>query len=240
MPLAKRSKSLVFLRFALVSLGVSLAGACSGTCGDSATEPVVVPTSSSDAALVPTPPLPPLVKDPETDAAADANLADAGPRELRGGTDLASRLRLFSLARGKRPDCVEIRPARPDDDPKSAAFRAWNPGSQGIAVAAIGVFHAAFAKAHPGFELGAPVKLTEHELQVLANELSELSMQLLAATDLATAKSRWGKGSSFIGELESEADWKTARPVLAESARALAAKVKAHADVHDTLWFLAF
>jgi hypothetical protein len=107
-------------------------------------------------------------------------------------------------------------------------------------VAAIGVFHAAFAKAHPGFELGAPVKLTEHELQVLANELSELSMQLLAATDLATAKSRWGKGSSFIGELESEADWKTARPVLAESARALAAKVKAHADVHDTLWFLAF
>ena len=237
MVIAKRVKGLIFPRFVLVSLLVS---ACSGACGDSATEPVPPPTSSgsSDAALAPSPPLPPLVKDPESDAAADAS--DGGPRELRGGTDLASRLRLFTLARGKRPDCVELRPARPDDDPKSVAFRTWNPGSQGIAVAAIGVFHAAFAKAHPGFELGAPVKLSEQELQTLANELTELSLQLLAATDLATAKSRWGKGSSFVGELETESDWKIARPALAESARALAAKVKAHADVHDTLWFLAF
>ncbi len=234
---AKRIESLVFLRFALVTVLVS---ACSRTCGDSATEPSSAPpsTGSSDAALTLSPPLPPLVKDPESDASVDAS--DGGPRELRGGTDLPSRLRLFTLARGKRPDCVELRPVRADDDPKSAAFRAWNPGSQGIAVAAIGVFHAAFAKAHPGFELGAPVKLSEHELQTLANELSELSLQLLAATDLVTAKSRWGKGSSFVGELETEADWKTARPVLAESARALGAKVKAHADVHDALWFLAF
>lgn len=234
---AKRVKGLIFPRFALVSV---LLSACSGTCGDSPSEPLPPPPSSgsADAAIAPSPPLPPLVKDPEGDAAANAS--DGGPRELHAGTDLASRLRLFTLARGRRPDCVELRPARPDDDPKSAAFRTWNPGSQGIAVAAIGVFHAAFAKAHPGFELGAPVKLSERELQVLANELSELSLQLLAATDLATAKSRWGKGSSFVGELETEADWKTARPVLAESARALAAKVKAHADVHDALWFLAF
>jgi hypothetical protein len=240
MALSDRVKKLDFLRFALFSTFV---GACSSTCGDSASPSSASNGSSTpgsvDAAPVPpSPPLPPMVKDPEPDASADAS--DSGPREPRMGTDLASRLRLFTLVRGKRPDCVELRPARPEDDPKSAAFRTWNPGSQGIAVAAIGLFHAAFAKAHPGFELGAPVKLSEHELETLANELSELSLQLLAATTLATAKARWGKGSAFVNELDTEADWKTARPVVAESARALSAKVKAHADVHDALWFLAF
>jgi hypothetical protein len=226
MALSDRVKKLDFLRFALFSTFV---GACSSTCGDSASPSSASNGSSTpgsvDAAPVPpSPPLPPMVKDPEPDASADAS--DSGPREPRMGTDLASRLRLFTLVRGKRPDCVELRPARPEDDPKSAA--------------AIGLFHAAFAKAHPGFELGAPVKLSEHELETLANELSELSLQLLAATTLATAKARWGKGSAFVNELDTEADWKTARPVVAESARALSAKVKAHADVHDALWFLAF
>lgn len=197
---------------------------CSGGCGapsESAAPPEKV------AVLAPPPP--PLVQDPAPEPSAGVT---APPKKL-------NPFHLLTLQRGYRPDCVELRPARAGDNPKEPSFRSWNPGSEGVGVAAIAFFHPAFAKAHRGFDLTAPRLLSPAELLVLAGELAEVNLALLAATDLGAAKARWGK-TTLVAELESEEAWKTVRPLLGEAAQGLALRAKAFAATKESLWVLAY
>ena len=90
------------------------------------------------------------------------------------------------------------------DDPKDPKFRAPSQMSESVGVASITLFHPAFTKVHPGFDLTSPRLLSPKELEGLAHELTEMAMSLLSATDLAVAKARWGKHSAFVRELEGE------------------------------------
>lgn len=209
----------------LIVLGLASA-ACSRAC-DGAAEP----TPPADASLGPSAPLPVLEKDP-----LDAS-SEGGDKASSAFDDT---LKSLSLRRGIRRDCVELRPARPGDDPKDPKFRVPSQMSESVGVVSLTLFHPAFAKAHPGFDLTVPRLLSPKELEALAHELTEMAMSLLSATDLAVAKTRWGKHSAFVRELESDGDWAKARPILAETARALGAKAKAHADAKEGLWVLAF
>ncbi len=215
----------------LSALGFACASAaCSGACSadDKAEHRDKGKTSPIEAGpMLPQPA--PLVHDP----APEPSLGPTAPPVKN------NRFQLLTLQRGSRQDCVELRPARPGDNPKDPSFRPWNPGSEGIGVAAIGFFHPAFAKAHRGFDLTAPRLLAPAELVVLANELTEIGLALLAAPDLAAAKSRWGK-TPLVAELERDEDWRAARPVLEESARGLATRARAHAAAKEGLWVLAF
>lgn len=211
---------------ALVALfGLGLA-ACARAC-----DGPVEPPPSVDASGGPSAPLPALEKDP-LDASSEAS--------DKAQTSFDDSLKSLSLRRGIRRDCVELRPARPGDDPKDPKFRAPSQMSESVGVASITLFHPAFTKVHPGFDLTSPRLLSPKELEGLAHELTEMAMSLLSATDLAVAKARWGKHSAFVRELESDGDWAKARPILAETARALGAKAKAHADAKEGLWVLAF
>jgi len=182
------------------------------------------PASKYDP-VAPAPPPPPLVHDPEP--------AEGG----REPASLAAKLRNLSLRRGLRDDTVELRPARPGDDPSDPKFRVGLQSSETVGVAAVSFFHASFAKAHPGFDLTRPRLLTPAQLLVLANDLAEMAMTVLAASDLAAAKARWPK-VSLLSEIDRDDEWAATRPVLAETARALSAKTKAHADAKEGLWVL--
>lgn len=186
--------------------------------------------ASADAQGKLAPSQPALVKDPEE------------PRDSATSEPLASKAKLenLTLRRGIRRDCVELRPARPGDDPKDPKFRVGSQASESLGVPALVFFHPAFAKSHPGFDLTAPRLLSPSELTVLSHELTELSMSLLAASDLTVAKSRWGKASPLVGEMERDDEWAQTRPVLAETARSLAAKAKAHAEQKEGLWVLGY
>lgn len=178
----------------------------------------------------PSPPLPVLAHDPEPLDGAPARDA---------GNGLSARLLNLMLRRGLRDDTVELRPARAGDDPSDPKFRIGSQFSQSVGVASVTFFHGSFVKAHPGFSLTKPVLMTPQELAVLANELAEMAMTVLAAGDLAAAKARWGKGSPLLAEMDRDDEWAATRPVLAETARALSAKAKAHADAKEGLWVLA-
>lgn len=207
--------------------------ACSRSCGETADrgEPSPLDAHAVDAYASPSPPTPALVKDPEvfaTDGGADSAASKKG------------KLANLMLRRGIRVDCIELRPARPGDDPRDPKFRIPNQGSESLGVPALTFFHGAFAKAHPGFDLTTPRLLAPAELTVLAHELTELSMALLAASDLGSAKTRWAKTSPLVAEMEQDDEWAQTRPVLAETARALGAKAKAHAEQKEGLWVVAY
>lgn len=228
-PLHRRARAGVrppALRLA-AALALGLGGAaCSGACG-APPEKTEAPAPIEAGLMLPSPP--PLVQDP----APEPSVGPAAPPKPR------NPYHALTIQRGYRPDCVELRPARPGDNPKDPTFRAWNPGSEGIGVAAIAFFHPAFAKAHRGFDLTAPRRLAPAELLVLASELAEVNLALLAATGLAAAKARWGK-TSVVAELESEEAWKVVRPLLGEAAQGLALRAKAMAGAKESLWVLAY
>jgi hypothetical protein len=211
-----------------VLLSMSGAVACSRSCGETPHQGEHVPL---DAHASLSPPTPALVKDPEivsTDGGEDSPLSKR------------AKLANLTLRRGIRVDCIELRPARPGDNPRDPKFRVPNHGSESLGVPALTFFHGAFAKAHPGFDLTTPRLLAPTELTVLAHELTELSMALLAASDLASAKTRWAKVSPLVAEMAQDDEWAQTRPVLAETARGLAAKAKAHAEQKEGLWVVAF
>ncbi|MBK6462850.1 MAG: hypothetical protein IPF92_17860 [Myxococcales bacterium] len=226
---ARAGRRVGFTVGAALALALGLGGAaCSGACGGAPPEKTTeAPIPIEAGLMLPAPP--PLVQDPSPEPSVGPA---APPKPL-------NRYHTLTIQRGDRPDCVELRPARPGDDPKDPIFRRWVAGSEGIGVAAIAFFHPAFTKAHPGFDLTAPRRLSPAELLVLAAELAEMNLALLAATDLAAAKARWGK-TSLVSELESDAAWKAVRPLLGEAAQGLAARAKAMAAAKESLWVLAY
>ncbi len=205
-------------------------GACTRSCGGETADA----TAFVDAEAPPTPLSPSLVKDPEETQKDATDAKDAQAPSPK------AKLDNLALRRGIRIDCVELRPARKEDDPKDPKFRVPSQASESLGVPALTFFHPAFAKAHPGFDLSRPRLLTPAELAVLSHELTELTMSVLAASDLETAKVRWGKASPLVGEMERDDEWAKTRPVLAETSRALAAKAKAHSEQKEGLWVLAY
>ncbi len=199
----------------LVLLLVLGSGACRGSCGESA---------SSDASA------PRGMPAPVSSLAAPRITGSARPAPI----DLAD----LRLSRGKKGgEYTEFQVARAGDTPARAAFERWQAGSDYLGIAATAFFHPAFARAHPGFDLVLPRLLGPEQLRVLSRALGELSPEILAVSDLATARARW-KHAQLLEELGRDDEWPAVRSALAGTAKELAALAEAHAARGESLWVL--
>lgn len=117
---------------------------------------------------------------------------------------------------------TEFQVAPPNDKPDWSKFEHWKKDSLFLHYEGATLLWQPFHDVDPGFDVFAPRLFDPQMLARLATSLDAFKKDWLALKTLADAKERWAKFSPPIRDLKTEADWKHAQQVLAQTIDELA------------------
>jgi hypothetical protein len=144
----------------------------------------------------------------------------------------------LSLGTVKTDGAVELQVAQSNDAPDRTSFERGLRGSRFLSLDAMPLFHDAFAKAAPGFDLFLPRLLDGTALGRLRAELRDLRGRVASTSNLAAAKAQWAAVAPLISGLADDSEWLSARAELLGTIDSIVAFAAGVADQGKGLWIL--